>query len=173
MKKLLLLLIFIITSAINAQDYNVISKLNSTNFDNSLKIADNMKSMAKGNYHLYKYHEFEKEMVLKIVYASEGVTNEQLKQATDYNNCFVVEFKVFYEGRNLDLEKQGIKKYKLSKVSAKYLDIFPIWKNWFVPNAEEEKTLKDSNSQEMFDYDKNIKFYISKRDDVWTLRNDS
>lgn len=173
MKKILLLIAFIIGSSVSAQDYNIIGQLKSTDFDNSLKLADNMKSMAKNNYHLFKYHEFEQEMILKIVYAPEGITDEQLKQSTDYSNCMVVEFKVFYEGRNLDLDKKGIKKYKLSKVSGKYLDVFPIWKSWFVPMADEEKTLTDSNSRELLDYDKNIQFYISKQGNTWTLRNDS
>ena len=116
MKKTLFLPIALfIGSLINAQDYNIIGQLKSTDFDNSLKLADNMKSMAKNSYHLFKYHEFEQERILKIVYAPEGVTDEQLKQSTDYSNCMVVEFVVFFDGRNLDLNKQGVKKIQVGK----------------------------------------------------------
>lgn len=173
MRKLIILIAFIVGSSVSAQDYNIIGQLKSTDFDNSLKLADNMKSMAKNSYHLFKYHEFEQERILKIVYAPEGVTDEQLKQSKDYSNCMVIEFVVYFDGRNLDLDKQGEKKYKLSKVSGKYLDVFPIWKSWFVPSADVEKTLTNSDSRELLDYDKNIQFYIQKQANTWTLRNDS
>jgi hypothetical protein len=172
-KKRFFIGLFLMCGFVHAQDYAVISQLKSTNFDNSLKIANDMRAMAKNNYHLFKYKEFEHERVLKIVYAPEGTTDEQLNISMDYSNCLVVEYKIYFEGENKDLEKQGIKKYTFNKLQGKYLDLFPIWQNWFNPSADIEKTLSDSNSREFRDYEKNIQFYIQKQGNIWTLRNDS
>lgn len=171
MKKLILLLLF--TGFANAQDYKIINQLKSTDFDTCLKLADQMKLSAKNSYHLYKYKEFEKEGILKIVYAPEGITDEQLNISHDYSNCLVIEFKIYYEGNNESLEKKGNKKYSFERLEAKYLDVFPTWQKWFKPDADAEKTLQDSNSRELRDYDKNIQFYIEKNANNWSLRNDS
>lgn len=172
MKKLLLLATLLIGLLASAQDYATIGLLKSTDFDISLKLANDMKSMAKNGYHLYKYKEFEKEGFLKIVYAPEGVTDEQLELTKDFSKCLTVFFKIYFEGKNVDLEKPGIKKYKFTMVQGKYLDLFPIWKMWFVPGADLEKTSAKSFN-EFSENDKNILFYFQKRGNEWTIQNDS
>lgn len=172
MKKLLLLTTLLIAIFARAQDYATIEQLKSTDFESSLKLANDMKSMAKINYHLYKYKEFEKEGFLKVVYAPEGVTDEQLETSKDFSKCLMVFFKIYFEGKNADLEKPGIKKYKFTMAQGKYLDLFPVWQSWFVPGADLEKTsLKSFN--EFSENDKNILFYFQKRGNEWTIRNDS
>lgn len=172
MKKLLLCIALLIGLLVSAQNYTSIELLKSTDFENSLKLANDMKSMAKINYHLYKYHEFESEGFLKIVFAPEGVTDEQLETSKDFSKCLMVFFKIYFEGKNVDLEKPGIKKYKFTMVQGKYLDLFPVWKSWFVPGADLEKTsLKSFN--EFSENDKNILFYFQKRGNEWTIQNES
>lgn len=172
MKKLILLTALLITSFIQAQNYAVINQLNATDFDSSLKIANDMKAMSKSNYRLYKYKEFEKEQFLKIVYAPDGVTDAQLNASKDYSNCLTVTYKIYFEGKNKDLGASGIKKYKFTLLQGKYLDLFPVWQSWFSPTADLEKT-SNKKYDELRDHDKKIEFFIQKNGNEWSIRNDS
>lgn len=172
MKKLLFTATLLIGLLASAQDYATIGLLKSTDFDSSLKMANDMKSMAKNGYHLYKYKEFEKEGFLKIVYAPEGVTNEQLESTKDYSKCLIVVYQIYFEGANADLNKPGTKKYKFTTLQGKYLDLFPVWKSWFVPGADLEKTA-NKKYDEFSEIDKKIQFNFQKNGNDWTIRNDS
>lgn len=172
MKKLLLLIALILCSFVQAQDYAVINQLNSTDFEGSLKIANDMKAMSKNKYRLYKYKEFEKEQFLKIVYAPEDITDEQLNTSKDFSSCLIVFYKIYYEGKNTDLVMAGVKKYKFTLLQGKYLDVFTVWQSWFSPDANLEKT-EAKKYDELRDYDKKTEFYIQKNGNEWSIRNDS
>jgi hypothetical protein len=170
MKKILLLATLLIGLLASAQDYATIGQLNSADLDGSLKMANDVRTMAKNSYHLYK--QVEKDGFLKIVYAPEGVTDEQLETSKDFSKCLLVVYKIYYEGKNVDLEKPGIKKYKFTVAQGKYLDLFPVWKSWFVPGADLEKTAVKSFN-EFSELDKNIQFNFQKNGNNWTIRNES
>ena len=165
MKKIILLSSILFASILSAQDYSKITKLNSTDYETALQLANEMSANSSGKYHFYKSHEFTAEKTLRIVYAPDGVTDEELKAKKDYSNCFVVDYKVKDSGTG--------KSYKLLQVRGKYADIFPTWRSWFVPTADEEKTQTSSSSRHLTDYNKKLEFYIEKTGNNWTLRNDS
>jgi hypothetical protein len=173
MKKLLLLLTLTFSIFSQGQDYETIARLQSTNFDDAIKIANDINGMAKNKYHLYKYHEFENERILKFVFAPEGVTDEQLNASNDYSNCLTLQFKIRFEGENKDLEIVGVKKYVFDKMNGKYLDLFPVWKNWFKKESDIENTLKDIESRELIDYSKKISYYLQRNGADWILINDN
>ena len=173
MKKILLLTALITSAIAQAQDYSTIEKLNATDYETAMQLANQINDNANGKYHFYKAHEFEKQNVLKIVFAPDGLTDDQIKAQGNYDNCITVQFSTFMDGKNIDTQKMGVKRYKLDLVKAKYLDIFSTWKAWFNPTADQDKTTTDLASQELRDYQKKIQFYIQKNGSLWTLRNDS
>lgn len=172
MKKIILLTALFIAAIAQSQNYDKIKKLNATDYKTAMQLANEISEHAGSKYRLYKFHEFEKEHVLKIVFIPESVTDEQAQNGYK-DKLITVEFITYMVDQNEDMQRLGVKTYKLSKVTAKYLDLFPLWKSWFVPTADAEKTLSNLDDQELRETDKKIEFYIQKNGSLWTLRNDS
>lgn len=103
-----------------------------------------------------------------FVFDSLGETNSTgnfYKYIDDKKNTLLITFNTYFDGRNTDLEINGVKKWEIRTVYGKYLALFPIWKKYFQPEANIEEITKKG-----FTYGKNRKNYFNKEDDqVWSI----
>jgi hypothetical protein len=98
---------------------------------------------------------------------------EVRNKKTSCEKCLEVNFLLFFEGENKDLDIKGIKQYRFRNVSGKYLDLFPTWKNTFRPDADMEKTVDDYSSKELVQKAIGIRYKLEKQGDIWTIANNS
>lgn len=178
MKKLLLLSALLIVSFVQAQDYAFIAKIKAIETQESAEsLAKELADVSGKDLRFYKAKEFGDLRKLKVVFVPNTVKDEDIENHTvsdaDKASFLSFVFNIDFIGENKDLEKPGVKQYRLILAESKYLTIFPIWQKYFNPTADVEKTLTDSKSRELRDYEKNIQIYIQKQGNIWTLRNDS
>lgn len=178
MKKLILLTALLIVSFAQAQDYAFIAKIKALeNQESAIILAKELATTAGKDLRFYKSKEFGDLRKLKVVFVPSTVKDEDIQNYTvseaDEASYLTFVFNIDFIGENKDLEKPGVKQYRLILAESKYLTIFPIWQKYFNPAADFEKTLTDSKSRELRDYEKNIQIYIQKQGNIWTLRNDS
>lgn len=178
MKKLLLLACLLIVSLVEAQDYAFISKINALETQESAEgLAKELAVLTGKDLRFYKTKEFGDLRKLKVLFVPNSVKDEDIENRTvsdtDKASYLSFVFNIDFVGENKDLGKPGLKQYRLIVAESTYLTIFPIWQKYFNPAADVEKTLTDSKSRELRDYEKNIQIYIQKQGNTWTLRNDS
>lgn len=85
---------------------------------------------------------------------NERITNKKPYEVFEYkyDNRYLL-IKTYYtlEGGNKDLEIEGVKKWTISSVSGKFLDVFPFWKKYVDENADpvkvSEKGAVNSNTE--------------------------
>lgn len=173
MKKLLLFTMLLLALLCQGQDYKYMKTLRGIESqEKAIEIANNVVATSGHKMRLYSSKEYPEDYYFVVQYVPEEVSDEQIK--ADYNkykDSFVTSlFKIDYEGRNRDLEIEGVKKYRLFEIHAKYLVIFPYWKKYFKPGAELEKTLKDFASQTLDETPKNTYYRIKKSEEGrWTF----
>lgn len=73
---------------------------------------------------------------------NERITNKKPYEVFEYkyDNRYLL-IKTYYtlEGENKDLEIEGVKKWTISSISGKFLDVFPFWKKYVDENADSVK----------------------------------
>lgn len=178
MKKILILTALLIASFAQAQDYAFIAKIKALETQESAEnLAKELAITAGKELRFYKTREYGDLRKLKVVFVPNTVKDEDIEKRTvsdtDKASFLTFVFNIDFIGENKDLAKPGVKQYRLIVAESKYLTIFPIWQKYFNPAADVEKTLTDSKSRELRDYEKNIQIYIQKQGNIWTLRNDS
>jgi negative regulator of replication initiation len=176
MKKLLLLSALLIASFVQAQDYAYLTSLNKIATDKeAIKIAEEIASLQTKKVRLLRSQEFTEERQLLVRFVPEEMTNEQYDALDQYeqSDFLTVTFRIDYVGENKDLERQGVKTYKFKQLKGTYLQIFPVWKKYYHPEAEIEPTLTDSKIQKFVDFPKKIDFYIQEDNERWILLNQS
>lgn len=85
---------------------------------------------------------------------NERITNKKPYEVFEYkyDNRYLL-IKTYYtlEGENKDLEIEGVKKWTISSISGKFLDVFPFWKKYVDENADpvkvSEKGAINSNTE--------------------------
>jgi hypothetical protein len=137
--------------------------------------ADKVASFGKTKWEFIKIIENEKKGFYRVKYIDSSTPidlKEKIINGTEECDlCLNVDFLVYFEGENKDLEIKGIKKYRFREVSGKYLDLFPVWKNIFRPDVSIETTLNDYSSQELVQKVIGIRYKLVKQGEKWTLAN--
>jgi hypothetical protein len=176
MKKLLLLASLLIVSLVHAQDFNYLASLNNIPTDTeALKIAQNIASAQTKSVRLLNAKEFTEDHVYAVRFVPTEMTNEQYDKLDQYaqSKFLTVIFSINYIGENENLEQKGVKTYKFKQLKGTYLQIFPVWKKYYHPDADLESTLTNSKMQKFIDFPKKLDFYIQDDDDLWILYNQS
>lgn len=121
-----------ITFIVNAQ-----VKFVSENKEDMKLLAENIVSHAKRNY----------------VFDTEKTTSDhsfyilQYVNINDSTDVLPIGIKIYMEGKNADLEIEGTPIYYFSIAKGKFLDLFPFWKNFIEPNADETAVIKRKRSR--------------------------
>lgn len=175
MKKLLLLTALLICSFVQAQDYAFIAKSKTLeNQESAIALAKEMASFANKDLRFYKAKDLGDLRKLKVVFVPNTVKDEDIANYTvskvDQAAYLSFVFNIDMVGENKDLEKPGIKQYRLIETESKYLTVFPIWQKYFKPTAELEKTLEDYKSQRLIEPDKNIRYLFQDQNGSWIIR---
>lgn len=156
MKKLLQLLALLITTIATAQEGDLLLNLNTgKTLEEARTVADSLAGRLNGKYVYYKHKEFDHGL-LRIVYVPEGMTEDQIKAQADYEDSFVVDFKVVSEPTG--------KTYRFEMAKAKYDALFPVWKHWFKPDAAADKKV-----QRITNADKGYQYSFMNRGEVWAI----
>lgn len=140
------------------------------------EFAENVATTGKTKWEFLKVTENIKARAFTVIYIAASATAEEkaiANKSSDFGTQkhLDVIFTVYYEGENLALEIAGTKKLKFNKVQSKYLDLFPVWKKVFRPDAELEKTVDDFKSQELVNRREKINFKLKGEDDQWYITN--
>lgn len=85
---------------------------------------------------------------------NERITNKKPYEVFEYkydNRYLLIKTYYTFEGENKDLEIEGVKKWTISSISGKFLDVFPFWKKYVDENADpikvSEKGAINSNTE--------------------------
>lgn len=175
MKKTLLLTALLIGAFVQAQDYTFIAKSKTIeNQESAVALAKEMASFANKDLRFYKAKDFGDLHKLKVVFVPNtlkdiDIENDAVSEADQAAYLSFV-FNIDMVGENKDLEKPGIKQYRLIETESKYLTVFPIWQKYFKRTAELEKTLEDYKSQRLIEPDKNIRYLFQDQNGSWIIR---
>lgn len=172
MKKLLLFIVLCISYLSYSQDIPFLQSLKSLSQAEALAFADSISSISKTKWEVYKIDETRKGDYLLVYYVNSEASKEQRAEPF-FQDFLKITFFIYHEGENKDLEIAGVKKFRFSNVSGRYLDLFPAWKKYFKPEIELEQTLTDWKSQKLKDFDNKLDFTFYKNRDIWTLTNQS
>lgn len=107
-----------------------------------------------------------------LVFGAADMTDEQYKllDQDTKDSMFRIRFSYWNDGENKDLEIKGVKRFYLSEIKGKYLQLFPIWKTYVMHNAELEKCQRDFN--QFKDLSKKLAFNFYK-ESGWAIYNKS
>lgn len=178
MKKTLLLLFFMFYGFTQAQDFAYIKSLNSLNNESARIFSDQVVADSKTKYEFLRIDETTKksgENSYEVVYIPVDAP-DKVRKAQPFlmcDECIKIRFAIYYLGENIDLEKPGMRTLGFSEVSGRYLDLFPVWKKIFKPNADVEKTLNDIKTQELRNKEPKIdyRFYQRNSENNWYIHN--
>ncbi len=141
--------------------------------DSIIMLANNMTSLAKRKFQYAGFTKYSIEQdwckYYSIVY-TEGETK---------TIAFQVDVRSIEVGGDRNLEISGTTYYMVSRMSGRYLDIFPIWQKYFEPNAEINEVLDHAtnleyrglkfrdrvilaNTQKLF-------YRLYYKDNIWTI----
>jgi len=123
--------------------------------DDAKAVAEKLALQLKGKFVFYKIKEFDTGL-LRIVYIPEGMDEESIKAQADYEDSFVIDFKAATNTNG--------KSYTFTKAKARYDVLFPIWKQYFKPDAKPDK-----KTQRYTDTDKALLFSFINLGDVWAI----
>lgn len=156
MKKLLLLLLLVLTASVNAQDAVFLDALgNVKSKDDAKAVAASLAAKLKGKYTFYKLKEFDNGL-LRIVFVPESMTEEAIKAQADYEDSFVIDFKTVNDANG--------KSYRFDKAKAKYDALFPVWQHYFKADAKPDK-----KTQRYTNIEKTLLFSFLNIGDVWAI----
>ncbi|AOW08729.1 hypothetical protein [Flavobacterium gilvum] len=139
--------------------------------------ADQVANSGKTKWEFVKTIEDEKKGYCSVKYIDSSIPSDLkekiIKGIESCDKCLYVDFGLYFEGENKDLEIKGIKKYRFRDVSGKYLDLFPTWQKTFRPDVQLEQTLNDYNNRELVHKAVGIRYKLEKQGEIWTLTNNS
>jgi len=154
MKRLLLLTAILIGSICQAQDYGFLAKLKEpVTTAQAMATARQMADAANSQYRLYKSKEFNDSGIYLVVFAPEGVTDEQIIKQKHNDNCFSVYFKKLGDD------------YVFDKAVVNYEDIYHVWHTLF--NKETQPDKKTARIQVA---DKGVYFSLNQSNPNWIIR---
>jgi hypothetical protein len=156
MKRLLLITMLFVAVFASAQDYAFLSTMKDLKTAGDARaVADSLALHLKGKFRWYKTKEFDQGF-LRIVFVPENMTEDEIKEQSDYEGSFVADFVV--------VMTDGVKTYRFDKAKAKYDSVFPVWLHFFKADAKPDKKVQRLTNQE-----KGIVYGFSSRGDVWVI----
>jgi len=166
MKKLLLLLSFIFTATVYAQDLEYQTKLKEgvTTEKEAVDLTASIVDLAKKPLRFHSAREHENKYFV-VQYIPTNVTDENWKSNRDEysSEAVVFKFRISNKGENKNLEIPGVKTYVFNDVYGKYLNLFPFWQKYFDATSDLEKLSTESFTQ------KN-KYTFSGNNGSWIIR---
>lgn len=181
MKKSLFIILSVLFITVNAQEKfkpdidqclkikERISKLDSIT---ARSFADSIAYYAKTEYLFYKVKVWDNRNLYQYLYIPSGLTKEEEQEQIEFgcSKCMRVEFKLYFEGANEDLEIEGLPYLVFQEVRGKFLDLYPTWKREFLPSATEEQVLGNFRYRIIYKGNNRL-FEFSKYNGVWKIRN--
>jgi hypothetical protein len=174
MKKLLFLSALLLTTVLQAQDYTFIEKSKQLNSQEAaISFATEITAVTNPTLRFYKLKEFTNLNKFKIVFVPNALKDEDIENDNVSNEdqagflSFV--FNIDFVGANKDLERLGVKQYRLIETESKYLTMFPIWQKYYKSTAQLEGTLKDYKSQRLIEPEKDIRYIFQDQGDNWLI----
>jgi hypothetical protein len=152
----------------NAEYIYSLSKMTETT---AREFADRIAFSGKTKREFFIIKENSRMYVIKYIDKNvNAVTRDQiLKGNIDCKECMNVSFYIYYKGENKALEIPGVKALKFNDVWGRYLDLFPVWKNVFKPEADIESTVGDYKSKEVIHRPTNVNFKFNESDSQWQI----
>lgn len=172
MKKILFILCVIVAANINAQD---LTRLRSMTNEEALSFAEEITNIARDDWKLYKTDE--EKRVLELWYIPTNADEAMLKKIKDVGistsgiDKLIVVYEAFYEGQDLDLEIEGVKRYRFLSMTLKFLDAFPIWEKYFLNGATIENVRNNVDHNRKDETNERIWMYKFKPETspYWTI----
>ncbi|MEE6129089.1 hypothetical protein V2E39_16940 [Chryseobacterium arthrosphaerae] len=62
----------------------------------------------------------------------------------DKTDILLIKYRDYMEGKNVDLQLPGVKRWNIIDIYGKYLALFPIWKKYYQKDADKEVISKNS-----------------------------
>lgn len=161
----------------NHPNADFIMSLEKMNLDQVKSFSDKIANSGKTKWELSNVLEDELRGYCGVVYVDQSKPKEYKddiqKRKIRCDDCLVVNYLLYFDGENKDLEIKGIKQYRFNSVSGKYLDLFPTWQSVFKPNATLETTIEDYNLQELSQRTIGVSYWFRKTATIWTISNHS
>ncbi|OBX17810.1 MULTISPECIES: hypothetical protein [Bizionia] len=160
MKKLLFVLLLLFAFSINAQD---ISRFRSMSYDEALGFSQTIANEIRQDWRLYK--EDSEGKLIEFWYIPKDADEAILKKVKELGvttsgiDFFIVNYEVFQEGEDLDMEIEGVKRYRFYDMTLKFLDAFPIWEKYFLNGATIENTRNNKDLDRKLETDEYIWMY--------------
>lgn len=140
MRKILLVVLLLISISSFAQD---IAKYRSMSKEEIVQFSNQIGDIIRNEWQFYKEKEFKDNV--KLTYIPTGTSVEMLNKIKNVGldssgvDYFDVNYNIVYEGRDLDLEIKGVRKYQFLSVNLKFKDAFVVWQKYF----NNEATIED------------------------------
>jgi len=141
MKKLILLFSLFFSLTFYAQNVEYMKKIRNLDENGAIEVAKEIASLSRGSFEVAEKKETK--VGFTIVMVRSGIDYENVIQYPEkyMDDTFTVSFVEFYEGQNMALEIEGVKKYNFHRVVFNYLDLFPYWQKYFSAEATPETTI--------------------------------
>lgn len=148
MKRLLLLLLALVSFVGFAQDVEYMKKIRSLDEQGAIDVATEIASMTRGDFELDLSKETKQGYFVRFL--TKGIDKDVVLASPEKypDDIIKVYFERFKQGDNKALEIEGTTQYNLHSVRFNYLDLFPYWQKYFAPNATLEDTIEDYKLQE-------------------------
>jgi len=175
MKVLHLLITFLFINSINAQDFKLIEELKFVkDKERVAQICNTIIASAATKYRLFTTKESFNAGILRLRYVPAELSDADLqagKFTEEQRLMFItIDFSFYNAGEDVNAVRPEVITYKFNVITANYVDLFPIWKKFFKPEATFEETKTDVKLQHLKDRDKNIDLYITQTETGWALR---
>ncbi|QFG53654.1 hypothetical protein [Chryseobacterium sp.] len=165
MKKLLLFLLFpfLAFTQINIDKTCALSQ------NEARKYADEVVALSKDKFRFFTIEN--RQDTDHYIYVPAQVTDADIGTGHNYMNFETVEvvYKTFMDGKNADLKIPGVKTYRMERVHGQFLNIFPFWQKYYVPEATTEN-YKDYQMRELRKGQMLVKF-VNLDEGYWYIDN--
>lgn len=173
MKNLLLITcLFFLSFLANAQDNTIKNKIDNFDSITAPVFADSIAYSAKTPYVFLKLQKNTVRNEFTYIYIPSNLTAQERKDQMDFgcDKCMRVNFDVYYDGANKDLEIKGKQRLIFRNVRGSFLDLYPTWKREFFKEGTPEQVVDDLNYRMVWKGNKTL-FAFRKENDFWEIRN--
>lgn len=132
MKKLLL---FLLLPLLSIAQINIDRVCNYTK-DEAKAYGDEIISLSTVKFRFYKIVQQRESEI--FVYVPSHLTDAEIGTGSqDYMNYETIEvvYSIYMDGKNEDLKSDGFKTYRLERAHGQFLNLFPFWQKYYVPDA--------------------------------------
>ncbi len=157
MKLVLYLLIPTLTIAQNL-------KIENLSEPEARNLADQVISLSVNKWEFVSAKETKSGEYFNIKYIDSSQPKEVkdgVKNGDSCDDCLKVSFKIDSKSRKL----------KFNEVWGDYQDLFPAWQKYFRPDADQQKTENDLDSQELIDKPAGVNVKFKKDQESWHITN--